>query len=83
MVHDITPESAGWGYVGFALHRLSPGDVASGSTRDLEAILVVVEGKLELTVGDSDFGEIGERMSVFEKTAPHCVLVDHHRTTAD
>ncbi|NNL18909.1 MAG: 5-deoxy-glucuronate isomerase [Boseongicola sp.] len=73
VVHDITPKSANWGYVGFALHRLSPGDAASGSTRDLEAILVVVEGKLELTVGDTDFGEIGDRMSVFEKTAPHCV----------
>ncbi|MDI6838143.1 MAG: 5-deoxy-glucuronate isomerase, partial [Rhizobiaceae bacterium] len=21
-VHDITPESAGWGYVGFGLYRL-------------------------------------------------------------
>jgi 5-deoxy-glucuronate isomerase len=73
LVHNITPESAGWGYVGFALHHLSPGDVASGSTRDLEAILVVVEGKLDLTVGDAVFGEIGDRMSVFEKTAPHCV----------
>ncbi|MEL6516705.1 MAG: 5-deoxy-glucuronate isomerase, partial [Pseudomonadota bacterium] len=27
-VHHITPEDAGWGYVGFDLHRLSPGDTA-------------------------------------------------------
>jgi 5-deoxy-glucuronate isomerase len=25
-VHDITPQSAGWGYVGFTLYRLVPGD---------------------------------------------------------
>ena len=73
LVHDITPESADWGYVGFQLYRLSPGEMASGSTRDLEAIFVVIEGHLSLSVGDVDFGEIGDRMSVFEKTAPHCV----------
>jgi 5-deoxy-glucuronate isomerase len=73
LVQDITPKSAGWGYVGFALHRLSPGDIASGSTRDLEAILVVVEGKAEITAGAKAFGEMGDRMSVFEKTAPHCL----------
>ena len=73
LVHDITPKSAGWGYVGFALHRLSPGDNASGATLDLEAILVVVEGKAEITAGGTAFGEMGDRMSVFEKTAPHCL----------
>ena len=25
-VHDITPTSAGWSYVGFGLYRLVPGD---------------------------------------------------------
>ncbi|MBP8939920.1 MAG: 5-deoxy-glucuronate isomerase, partial [Agrobacterium sp.] len=24
-VHDITPQSADWGYVGFGLYRLKPG----------------------------------------------------------
>ena len=32
-VHDITPQSADWGYVGFALHRLEPGDSVSGFWR--------------------------------------------------
>jgi 5-deoxy-glucuronate isomerase len=27
-VHDITAGKAGWGYVGFSLYRLEPGDVA-------------------------------------------------------
>ena len=43
-VHDITPESAGWGYVGFGLYRLQPGERAAEVTGDREVILVLVEG---------------------------------------
>ena len=74
-VHDITPENAGWGYVGFALHRLLPGDKVAEQTGDSEVILVLVEGKARLAAGDEDFGEMGERMDVFEKTPPHCLYV--------
>lgn len=74
-VHDITPASAGWGYVGFGLYHLSAGDMASETTGDNEVILVLVEGKAELQAGGVDFGEMGDRLSVFEKTAPHCVYV--------
>ncbi len=74
-VHDITPASAGWGYVGFALHRLAPGDRVVETSGDRELILVLVEGKAQVTVGDRDFGVMGCRMDVFEKTPPHCVYV--------
>ncbi len=74
-VHDITPESAGWGYVGFALHRLVAGDRVAEASGDRELILVLVEGKAQVTVGARDFGELGDRMDVFEKTPPHCVYV--------
>ena len=74
-VHDITPESAGWGYVGFGLYRLAVGQSAAEATGDREAILVLVEGKARLTAGGQDFGEMGERMSVFERTPPHCLYV--------
>lgn len=74
-VHDITPEDAGWQYVGFALHRLAPGERVGEATGDREAILVLVEGKARLAAGGEDFGERGERMSVFEKTPPHCLYV--------
>lgn len=72
-VLDITPESAGWGYVGFTLYALAPGETAAAVTGDREAVLVVVEGKVELTVGGADFGVCGDRMSVFEWTPPHAV----------
>lgn len=75
LVHHITPESAGWGYVGFALHRLEPGDTAAGATGGREAILVLVEGKAQITAAGQDWGEMGGRMDVFEKTPPHCLYV--------
>ncbi len=74
-VHDITPESAGWGYVGFGLYRLAPGETAEAATGDTEVILVLVEGKAEITGAGENFGELGDRMSVFEQTVPHCVYI--------
>ena len=74
-VHDITPESAGWGYVGFTLYRLEPGDVAEEVTGDEEVILVIVEGKAQEQAAGQDWGEMGDRMDVFEKTPPHCLYV--------
>ena len=72
-VHDISPQDAGWTYVGFSLYHLKAGESASEATGDNEAILVLVEGKAQIKVGDKDFGELGERVSVFERTPPHAV----------
>lgn len=74
-IHDVTPASAGWSYVGFACYRMAPGDAAAEATGDREAILVLVEGKARLSAAGRDFGEMGARMDVFEKTAPHCLYV--------
>lgn len=74
-VHDITPASAGWGYVGFGLYHLKAGEAASEATGDREVILVLVEGLAEVSAAGQDFGKMGERMSVFEKKPPHCVYV--------
>ena len=48
LVHNITPENAGWRYVGFDLHKLSPGQSANSATGDREVIIVVVEGKAHI-----------------------------------
>ena len=74
-VHAITPDSAGWGHVGFSLYRLEPGDVAAEATGDREAILVLVEGRARITAAGQDWGDMGGRMDVFEKTPPHCLYV--------
>ncbi len=74
-IHDVTPADAGWSYVGFGLYRLKPGEVATEHTGDSEVILVLVEGKAEINGAGHDFGELGDRMNVFEKTPPHCVYI--------
>ena len=74
-VHDITAESANWGYVGFGLYHLKAGERAQENTGDREVILVLVEGKAEIVADGQELGELGERLNVFEKTPPHCVYV--------
>jgi 5-deoxy-glucuronate isomerase len=74
-VHDVTPVSAGWSYVGFGLYRLVPGETVAEPSGDTEVILVLVEGKARIGAGDADFGELGDRMDVFEGRPPHCAYV--------
>jgi 5-deoxy-glucuronate isomerase len=74
-VHDITAQSAGWRYVGFGLHRLRAGETVAKATGDCEVILVMVQGKAVLTGAGQDWGVLGDRMNVFEKTPPHCLYL--------
>lgn len=73
--HAITPESAGWGYVGFDLYRLKAGESVGEATGGREVILVLVEGKARLSASGKDFGEMGLRMDVFERLPPACLYV--------
>ena len=74
-VHQITPQSAGWRYVGFDLYRLRAGEAVSDITGSDEIILVMVEGKATVTAAGRDWGILGDRMNVFERTPPHCLYV--------
>jgi 5-deoxy-glucuronate isomerase len=74
-VHHITAADAGWSYVGFSLYRLAPGDVAAEATSDREVILVLVEGRARITGAGRDWGEVGERMDLFDRTPPHCLYL--------
>ncbi|MEO4001070.1 5-deoxy-glucuronate isomerase [Mesorhizobium sp. CAU 1732] len=62
----VTPENAGWTYVGFELYRLSPGESAEAATGGRETCLVFVTGKGRVSVDGDDFGVLGERMSPFD-----------------
>jgi len=64
-VTAVTPESAGWTYVGFDLYRLKTGETVSAETGGREACLVLVSGKASVTADGMKFGEIGDRMSPF------------------
>ena len=74
-VHDVTPRNAGWEYVGFSLHRLRRGEIAAEATNDREVILVMVEGKARVSGAGKDWGILGDRMDVFEKTPPHSLYL--------
>ena len=65
-VHHVTPESAGWSYVGFDLYRLTPGQRAEGDLADREACLVMISGRAAISAGGESFGAIGERRNPFE-----------------
>lgn len=66
LVHEVTPASAGWTYVGFALHKLGRGDELTGGEADREACLVILSGTGTFGVDGKDLGELGGRASPFD-----------------
>jgi 5-deoxy-glucuronate isomerase len=72
--HHITPDSAGWTYVGFDVWELEAPDFVKGGKDDREVCLVFVTGKGKVSVDGKDFGELGKRMSPFEGE-PYAVYV--------
>ena len=64
----VTPQSAGWSYVGFAAHRLAAGE-SRRSTRAATTRLCLVVLKARVTSRSATaqtWRDIGERASVFE-----------------
>lgn len=66
LVAKVTPQCAGWRYVGFELHRLKAGDSVTGASGGDEICLVLVTGKARVNAAGTDFGLIGERMTPFD-----------------
>jgi 5-deoxy-glucuronate isomerase len=65
-IHAITPESAGWTYVGFEVYRLKSGQSLRQATGDREACIVLLSGRARVAASGQDFGVIGGRNSPFE-----------------
>jgi 5-deoxy-glucuronate isomerase len=63
---EVTPESAGWDYVGFRLVKLAAGQAHEGVEAGREACLVILSGSVGITAGDACFDDLGERASVFD-----------------
>ncbi|RED58577.1 5-deoxy-glucuronate isomerase [Cohnella lupini] len=72
---SVTPESAGWTYVGFEALRLKTGDIIKRNTDQREVCLVLLSGRASIRTRHSEWINIGKRMSVFEKTPPYSVYV--------
>jgi 5-deoxy-glucuronate isomerase len=68
-IHRITPESAGWRYVGFEVFRLSAGQrLAQTVPEGREACLVLVGGRAEIIADGNSLGVLGGRQSPFSES---------------
>jgi 5-deoxy-glucuronate isomerase len=61
----VTPESAGWSYVGFQALALGPGRVFAGATGRLELCVVIVSGRCHVRSQHGDWRELGGRLDPF------------------
>ncbi|CAG1005383.1 5-deoxy-glucuronate isomerase [Burkholderiales bacterium] len=72
---DVTPESAGWRYVGFRAHRLAAGERAVVAMPGRELCLVVLAGKVDVRAAGSEWRELGDRATVFDDRPPWAVYL--------
>jgi 5-deoxy-glucuronate isomerase len=72
----VTPQSAGWRYVGFAAYRLRPHEsLAVAAPPTDEVCIIVLSGTATVRAGELTWRDIGGRASVFEDRAPHAVYL--------
>ena len=85
-IQHITPQSAGWKYIGFDVWMLKKGQTVTLESGDRELCLVLVAGLASVKTTRADFPNLGQRMSPFERTPPWSVYVppqDKVEVTAD
>jgi 5-deoxy-glucuronate isomerase len=72
---DITPETAGWQYVSFAVYQLTRGQTLRGAADGRETTVVVLSGIGRAELNGQSVGQLGERLSVFENKAPYALYL--------
>jgi 5-deoxy-glucuronate isomerase len=72
---DITPQTAGWEYVSFTVYHLVMGQTLRGAANGRETAVVVLSGTGQAELNGQHVGYIGERLSVFENTAPSALYL--------
>lgn len=75
---DLTPASAGWDLVHFAVRRLAPGERLSVRTQGEECAIVLLGGFGELRIDGGSQRPFGPRRSVFESYPHATYLPDGH-----
>ena len=71
---DVTPYEAGWKLIGFAVRRLTPGEVWRAKTDQEERCVVLLSGTCSVRWDDAPWTVLGPRRSVFE-TYPSAMYV--------
>ncbi|MFC4302463.1 5-deoxy-glucuronate isomerase [Cohnella boryungensis] len=74
-VLTVTPESAGWEYVGFQIYKLGIGQRLERQTEDREVCIVLLSGKANVGTKHEQWRDIGKRMNIFEKTPAFSVYI--------
>ena len=62
----VTPQRAGWRYIGFETRRLPAGEQIDVDLRRREAAIVVLSGTVDIAAGAEHWSDIGCRSSVFD-----------------
>ncbi len=75
-VHGISPDDAGWTYVGFAEHRLTRGGGFTRVAGDHELAVIVLEGSASIDAGGQRYSSLGSRDSVFDGPAAPVLLLE-------
>ncbi|MDR1827571.1 MAG: 5-deoxy-glucuronate isomerase [Methylobacteriaceae bacterium] len=75
LIQRVTPQSAGWRYVGFEVYQLTAGQTLAEKTGDTEVCLVFIGGKGSVKTDDARFDDVGARLSPFERTPPYSVYI--------
>ncbi len=78
-VLSVTPESAGWEYIGFAVYHLLPGQNLDIAASEQETCIVLLSGKATVVAGGKSFLKLGGRNDVFDGP-PTAVYVPHKTT---
>jgi 5-deoxy-glucuronate isomerase len=72
----VTPQSAGWRYVGFAAYRLGPREEFSiAASQEDEVCIVVLSGKVSIRAQERVWRDVGERESVFDERSPYALYL--------
>jgi 5-deoxy-glucuronate isomerase len=66
LVVSVTPESAGWKYVGFEVFRLTGGAALERATAGREVCVVMLAGLADISAGGREWRRVGGRDSVFD-----------------
>ncbi len=73
-VLDVTPESAGWTYVGFRVVKLAAGQGYAHREQGREACLVILSGTVSIEAGGETLEALGGRKNVFDGAATSVYL---------
>ena len=76
----VTPESAGWEYVGFEVVRLDAGRTLERDTGSEEVCLVVLSGRCDVFTEQGEWRDVGERESPFDGL-PYAVYLPPQQST--